>query len=201
MHKGQLYIFSGPSGSGKDTILNVVLKKVDSLQLSISSVTRAMRDGEVNGEKYNFISRSDFEKLISEDALLEYNVFLGQYYGTPRGPVEEYLNRGIDVILEIDVNGAQNVKAKCPDAISIFVMPPSFETLKTRLNSRGTETVDLIEKRLKVAMNEISMADCYDYIVVNDVLEQACLELESIIISNRCKTKNRNSLLKEFSKC
>lgn len=201
MRKGQLYILSGPSGSGKDTILKIVLQKMDALQLSISSVTRAMRDGEVNGEKYNFISRADFEQMIREDALLEYNVYLGQYYGTPRRPVEDYLDQGIDVILEIDVNGAQKVKARCPDAVCIFVLPPSFAVLQARLAGRGTETGQAIAKRLEIALNEIAQAGWYDYIVVNDVLQQACLELESIIISHRCKTENRNYWLKEFSKC
>lgn len=201
MRKGQLYILSGPSGSGKDTILKIVLQKMDALQLSISSVTRAMRDGEVNGEKYNFISRADFEQMIREDALLEYNVYLGQYYGTPRRPVEDYLNRGIDVVLEIDVNGAQKVKARCPDAVCIFVLPPSFAVLQARLAGRGTETGQAIAKRLEIALSEIAQAGWYDYIVVNDVLEQACRELESIIISHRCKTENRKHWLKEFSKC
>ena len=201
MRKGQLYILSGPSGSGKDTILKVVLQEMEDVRLSISSITRAMREGEVDGEKYHFVSRKAFEEMLRADALLEYNVYLGQYYGTPKQPVEDYLNRGIDVILEIDVNGARNVKAKCPQAVSIFILPPSFEVLKARLSGRGTETEQLIAQRLEIALNEIRQVQDYDYIVVNDRLENACRELESIILSHRCKTENRNHCLKEFSIC
>lgn len=201
MRKGQLYILSGPSGSGKDTILKIVLQQMQELQLSISSITRAMRTGEVNGEKYNFISREAFEQMIADDALLEHNVYLGQYYGTPKQPVEDNLNRGVDVILEIDVNGAQKVKAKCPEAISIFILPPSFAVLKARLAGRGTETAQVIAERLEIALKEIAHAGAYDYIVVNDQLESACNELEAIILSHRCKTENRNQYIKEFSEC
>lgn len=198
MHKGQLYIFSGPSGSGKDTILKVVLSKTERLKLSISSITRAMRPGEVNGEKYNFISRSQFEQMLGEDAFLEHNVYANEYYGTPRKPVEEHLDNGNDVILEIDVNGARQIRAKRPDAISIFVMPPSFSILKERLSGRGTETEEKVAERLRIALEEIKSAGEYDYIVVNDQLDVACEELTSIILSHRCKIENRNYLLKEF---
>lgn len=201
MPKGQLYVLSGPSGSGKDTILKIILQRMQALTLSISSVTRAMRAGEVNGEKYNFIARETFEQMIREDALLEYNVYLNQYYGTPKKPVEANLNQGVDVILEIDVNGAEKVKAKCPDAVSVFVLPPSFEVLQARLAGRGTESESVIAQRLKIALNEIQHAEKYDYIIINDQLEDACNELSSIILSHRCKLKNRNHLIKEFSIC
>ncbi|MBQ7288247.1 MAG: guanylate kinase [Clostridia bacterium] len=201
MRRGQLYIFSGPSGSGKDTILKIVLEQTEDLKLSISSITRAMREGEVDGEKYHFVSRAEFEQMMKDDALLEYNLYLDQYYGTPKQPVEEYLNQGIDVILEIDVNGAEKVKRKCPEAISIFVLPPSLEVLRARLAGRGTETEEVISRRMQIALNEIGLADQYDYIVINDQLENACKELTSIILSKRCKTEKRNHLLKEFSLC
>lgn len=198
MHKGQLYILSGPSGSGKDTILKVVLEQLDNLKLSISSITRQMRPGEVNGEKYNFISRELFEKLLSEDSFLEHNVYADEYYGTPRKPVEQQLEQGNDVILEIDVNGAEEIRRKCPEAISVFILPPSFSVLKERLSARGTETSQKLEKRLEIALEEIKSADKYDYLVVNDNLDEACKELVSIILCNRCKSENRNYLLKEF---
>ncbi len=198
MRKGQLYILSGPSGSGKDTILKIVLERLNDLELSISSITRKMRTGEVNGEKYNFISREAFEQMLAEDAFLEHNVYADEYYGSPRKPVENHLKNGKDVILEIDVNGARQIREKCRDAISIFILPPSFEELKNRLLSRGTETEQKQMERLNIALEEIKCADEYDYIVVNDNLEEACNELASIITCYRCKLENRNYLLKEF---
>lgn len=200
-NRGQLYILSGPSGSGKDTLLKVILSEMENVKLSISSVTRPMRQGEIDGEKYDFISRDAFKKLIADDALLEYNVYLGNYYGTPKAPVEKYLSQGIDVILEIDVNGAKNIKAKCPEAISVFITPPSFEILKARLSNRGTESPDVIAERLKVAVGEIAHAYEYDYIVINNDLKEACREFESIIIANRCNKNKRINLVKEFSIC
>lgn len=130
MNKGRLFILSGPSGSGKDTIIKQVLEKRPQLQLSISSITRDMREGEIEGEKYHFISREEFEDLLGKDMFLEHNVFVGNYYGTPKQPVEQCLLEGKDIIVEVDVNGAAQVKEKMPEAISIFIMPPSFEVLK-----------------------------------------------------------------------
>lgn len=189
MSKGSLIIVSGPSGSGKDTVLKELFKLMPEVKFSISSVSRNMRDGEVNGEKYNFISKEEFETLISEDRLLEYNVYCGNYYGTPKDPVDETIKNGGEIILEIDVNGAENVRKKCEDNFSVFIMPPSFEVLKNRLINRGTETMEVIEKRLEEAKTEMDRVKEYDYIVVNDDLKTAVLTLKNIIEAERCKTE------------
>ncbi|MBE6797664.1 MAG: guanylate kinase [Ruminococcaceae bacterium] len=202
MSKGKLFIVSGPSGSGKDTILQGVFKKHPEIKLSISSITRAMRVGEVEGEKYHFISRDEFEELLKNDMLLEHNVFVGNYYGTPKAPVEECLNAGGDMILEIDVNGAAQVREKMPDAISIFIMPPSFEVLKNRLSGRGTETEEVVEQRMTAALGEIARAKEYDYIVINDQLDVAIDDLLSIILSERLRINRQKQIIDEvLEKC
>lgn len=197
MSKGTVLIVSGPSGSGKDTILKEVFKALPDIKFSISSITRAMREGEVEGEKYNFISRESFLDLIKNDMLLEYNMYLENYYGTPRKPVDEVLANGGEMIIEVDVNGAKSIREKLPEAVSVFIMPPSFEVLKARLSGRGTESEEIVEKRLKEAMSEISRASEYDYIVVNDDLSDAVDDLVSIIKSERHKTNKNIHLVNE----
>ena len=162
------------------------------IEFSISSVSRAMREGEIQGEKYNFITRAEFEKMIADDALLEYNVYCDNYYGTPKAPVERCIASGGEIILEVDVNGAANVRKNCPDNFSVFIAPPSFEVLRNRLINRGTETAEVIEKRLAQAKNELDRAKEYDYIVVNADLDVAVDELKNIILSERHKI-DRNS--------
>lgn len=188
--KGTLFIFSAPSGAGKDTVLAEVLKQNDNLKLSISTITREMREGEVEGEKYNFISKEEFEKMLVNKELLEFNEYCGNYYGTPKAPVEKWLNDGYDVILEIDVNGAFKVKSKMPDAVMIFMLPPSVEALKHRLEKRGTESQEVVEKRLKQAKKEIEFAREYDYIFVNDDLDDAVFDLKAIIRANALLNEN-----------
>ncbi len=198
--KGQLFILSGPSGSGKDTVLKLLLQQDPNLFLSISSITRDMRQGEVAGEKYNFITRAEFEEMLQNDMLLEHNVYLGNYYGTPRLPVEQNLAKGKDVILEIDVNGANKVRNVLPQAVSVFIMPPSFAVLKQRLVGRGTEEPAVIEKRLAQAIEEIRQAYTYDYIVVNDVLDRAVQDLQSVIAGERCKINRKKHIIDEVLK-
>ena len=194
MNKGRLFIISGPSGSGKDTVLGEVLKTYPDLKFSISSITRPMREGEKEGEKYHFISRVEFEDMIKNDRLLEHNVFVGNYYGTPREPVEKCIEAGEDIFVEIDVNGAAQIREKAKDALSIFIMPPSMSVLRARLTGRGTETPELIEKRLEAAAKEIARADEYDYIVINDVLEDAVADVNAIIRSDRAREERNEGI-------
>lgn len=198
MNKGRLFIVSGPSGSGKDTVLKKVFEKYQDISFSISSITRDMRAGEIAGEKYNFISREEFERMIADNALLEHNIFVGNYYGTPRKPVEDCINSGGDMIVEVDVNGAAQIREKMPEAVSIFIMPPSFEVLRQRLSGRGTETAEQVADRLKSAIGEIARAVEYDYIVVNDVLEEAVEDLISVIRTDRFKTDRQTELINEI---
>ena len=197
MSKGNLIVISGPSGSGKDTVLSEVFKLHPEIRLSISSITRDMREGEVQDGKYHFISREEFEKAIENDEMLEYNVYQNNYYGTPKAPVDKAISEGAEIVLEVDVNGAKNVLKHFPEAISIFIMPPSFETLANRLSSRGTESKEQIKGRLNAALDEIKQADIYDYIVVNDVLSEAVADVISIIVSNRSKKERQINLIKE----
>ncbi len=202
MSKGRLYILSGPSGSGKDTVLKQVLSLHPEIMLSISSITRDMREGEIEGEKYHFISREEFEQLIKDDMLLEYNVFVGNYYGTPKAPVQKAISEGTDVILEIDVNGAEQIKKKMPEAVSIFIMPPSVEELRRRLSGRGTDSQEVIEKRMKSALTEIKRAINYDYIVVNDVIEKAAEDVISVILDGKLANGSQKDIINEvLEKC
>ena len=195
MTKGRVYIISGPSGSGKDTVMKKLFERKPEIAFSISSITRPMRPGEVEGEKYNFISRERFEQMIQNDELLEHNVFVGNYYGTPKAPVFNCIESGRDMLIEVDVNGAAQIRHKLPSAISIFVMPPSLEVLKNRLNGRGTDGADVIEKRLNEALREIASAKDYDYIVINDNIDAAVDDFVTIMSVDRFKTDRNIELI------
>ncbi len=195
MSKGRLFLVSGPSGSGKDTVLKEFFKICPEVAFSISSITRPMREGEVEGEKYNFISREKFEAMLAADQLLEHNIFVGNYYGTPKAPVEKCIAEGRDMIIEIDVNGAAQIREKLPEAVSVFIMPPSLEVLRNRLSGRGTETPDVVEMRIGEALREIGEAYKYDYIVVNDVLSEAVDELVTVVRCDRLKTDRQTQLI------
>lgn len=196
MNKGTLFIVSGPSGCGKGTILAEILKD-EKVYYSISATTRNPRPGETDGVNYHFISKEKFEELISNDGMLEYASYCDNYYGTPRKPVEDMLNDGKHVILEIEVQGALNVMKKCPEAVSVFILPPSMKELRRRLNKRGTETDDVIEKRLAQAEGEIKQAEKYDYIMINGALEEAVNDLAAIIKSQELKRDNSENLINE----
>lgn len=189
MSKGNLFIFSGPSGIGKDTVLSEVIKSSDNIKLSISTITRAPRD-EDDKKKYNFITKEKFEEMLVNKEFLEYNEYVGNLYGTPKAPVEKWLNEGYNVILEIDVNGAFKVKEKMPEAIMVFMLPVSMDVLRHRLEKRGTETPEKIEKRLKQAAREIAFAPEYDYVFFNDKLEDAVNDLKSIIRATALLNEN-----------
>lgn len=195
MSKGRLFLVSGPSGSGKDTVLKEFFKICPEVAFSISSITRPMREGEVEGEKYNFISREKFEAMLAADQLLEHNIFVGNYYGTPKAPVEKCIAEGRDMIIEIDVNGAAQIREKLPEAVSVFIMPPSLEVLRNRLSGRGTETPDVVEMRIGEALREIGEAYKYDYIVVNDVLSEAVDQLVTVVRCDRLKTDRQTQLI------
>lgn len=185
MRKGRLYVFTGPSGAGKGTVLRQLLEEVPALYLSISATTREPRPGEVDGVHYFFISKEEFEDKIAENAFLEHACYVGQYYGTLEGPVDAHLSEGIDVILEIEVQGAMQVHEKRPDAIMVFLAPPSLGELSARLHGRGTESEEKIQKRMAAARRELQYEDRFDHIVINDTVERAVAELRGLILSNR----------------
>ncbi len=193
--RGLLVVFSGPSGSGKGTVLKEALKKSDDLCVSVSATTRAPRDGETDGVDYMFYSKEKFLELVSENGFLEWACFCENYYGTPRAEIERLLDSGKNVVLEIEVQGAMKIREKCPDAVLIFNLPPSMEVLKNRLVGRNTDAEDVINKRLETAVWEISQADKYDYVLVNDVIEDAADAFLAIIKGEKCNiARNRNLL-------
>ncbi len=185
--KGVLAVVSGFSGAGKGTLMKALLKDHDSYALSISATTRQPREGEVDGREYFFLTREKFEQMIAEDAFIEYAQYVGNYYGTPKKYVEDCLAAGKDVILEIEVQGAMNVKKLYPDAVTIFVAPPSAEELKKRLEGRGTETEEVIAGRMKRAQEEADLMGFYDYLLINDDLEESTKELHELIVQSHKK--------------
>ena len=183
--KGNLYIIAGCSGVGKGTLLKLFLQKNPQLKLSVSCTTRKPREGEVHGKNYFFISVEEFKKNIENNEFLEWAQFSGNYYGTQKQYIEEKLNKGIDVILEIEVQGAKQVKEKMPEATSIFIMPPSIEALEARLRGRHTESEEAIQRRLNEANREIEAGKSFDFQVVNDNLEEALNNLQKIFDGER----------------
>ncbi len=196
MSKGNLFIVTGPSGAGKGTVLGRLLPTMEQLQYSVSATTRAPREGEEDGVNYYFLNRNDFLNMVDRGEFLEYAEYVGNFYGTPAGPVDECLEKGVDVILEIEVQGALTVKSKRPEAKLVFIIPPTFADLELRLRSRGSESDEVIAKRLEKAKEEYSMANHYDYIVCNGEVEQAVEELRSIIKAARCTVERRINLLR-----
>lgn len=180
-NKGKVFVVSGPSGVGKDTVLEGVFKARPELEFSRSCITRPMRPGETADGKYRFITRQEFEQMLANDQLLEYNEFVGNLYGTPRGPVEDCVNRGASMIIEVDVNGAKNIKAKMPECVRIFIAPPSIEILKQRLTGRQSDSEEDVRERLNTALEELKYADSYDYVVVNDNLQKAIAQFCEIV--------------------
>ncbi|MBQ1251071.1 MAG: guanylate kinase [Clostridia bacterium] len=190
MNKGSLFIVTGPSGAGKGAVLGGLQRTMDNVFYSISATTRQPRPGEVDGVNYYFLSHERFKEMIANGELLEHAEYVGNYYGTPEGPVNEMLAQGKDVILEIEVQGALIVKEKRPDAILVFIAPPSFEVLESRLRGRGTEKDEVVAMRLEKARGECAHMDGYDYIVVNDLLDDSINNLASIIRAARCRSAN-----------
>jgi len=186
--KGLLIVLSGPSGVGKGTVRKEIFSQENtSFEYSISMTTRLPRTGEVDGTDYFFKTREEFEGLIEQGKLLEYAEFVGNYYGTPVDYVRETTNNGKDVFLEIEVEGARQVREKFPDGLFIFLSPPSLSELKNRIVTRGTETEEIINNRMNVAREEIEMMHLYDYVVENDTVENACEKIKAIIVAEHCR--------------
>ena len=198
MNKGLLFVVSAPAGCGKDTILEQLFKKTDTVGYSVSATTRAPREGEVNGVHYYFKTREEFEEMIGAGEVLEYTEYCGNYYGTPKKGVEELLAQGKDVILKIEVEGAMNIKRSFPECCLVFILPPSLAELERRLRKRGTETEDKILLRTAQAKNELEFAKNYDYLIVNGELEVAVDDLLAVIRAEKRRKERNLALLNEI---
>ncbi|MBQ8023995.1 MAG: guanylate kinase [Succinivibrio sp.] len=200
MSKGTLFIVSAPSGAGKSSLIDALLKRFnldDKLRLSVSHTTRDPRPGEIDHVSYHFISNEEFEKLIERNAFYEYAHVFDHYYGTSREIVEQWLNEGKDVLLDIDWQGARQIRQQTPDAKGIFIVPPSLEELNRRLVTRATDAPEVIEKRMSKALSEISHYNEYDYVIVNDDFDESLLNMRSIILSNRQKMDKQKHYITE----
>ena len=191
MKKGKTFIISGPSGVGKSTVLSALLEKRSNVYFSVSATTRDPRPGELDGIHYHFMDVDSFRKWIAMDQFLEYAEYVGNFYGTPKRFVDEAMEQGKDVILDIEVQGAIQVTSKRPDTVRIFIAPPSWSELERRLTERGTDSKDKIQKRLLRAKVEFQTAHTYDYFVINDTVENAVKELDAIMTAEHCKPKER----------
>ena len=196
--QGILVVVSGFAGTGKGTVMKELLNRYDSYALSVSATTRLPRDGEVDGREYFFKTREEFEQMIQEGAFVEYACYVGNYYGTPKKYVEEQLQNGKDVILEIEIQGALNIKSQFPDALLLFIAPPSADVLKARLVGRGTETEEVIEQRLARAVEESKGIENYDYLVVNDDLDECVENVHQMIQSAGWKMSRREADVEEL---
>ena len=193
---GRLFVISGPSGAGKSTVLALAMQGREDVCFSVSVTTRQPRPGEVDGKDYFFITRQRYDEMVAGGELLEHAQYVSNGYGTPREFVINKLNEGINVILDIEVQGARQVKAAMPDCVSIFVVPPSIDELKRRLEGRGTETEETINARLERARQEYKETEIYDYIIINDSPDHAAEELKAIMLSQRCKYEARKNILR-----
>ena len=197
-HTGKLFIVSGPSGTGKGTICKRLIEETD-VEISVSMTTRQPREGEVDGKSYYFTSKEEFQQAIENDGFLEWAEVYGNYYGTPKAKVEEKLAAGTDVLLEIDIQGALNVKEAYPNGIFIFILPPSMAELRKRITGRGTDSEESINLRLSQTLKEVSYIDKYDYCVVNGELDEAVARVKSIVIAEHSRvSKNIYNLIEQY---
>lgn len=199
-NSGMLVLFSGPSGVGKDTVLDIILDKDENLQRSISLTTREKRSGEIDGEDYYFITKDEFSNMVEDGQVLEYAQYGENIYGTPKAPVDKWLKDGKTVILKIEVKGAQKIRELYPDALSIFLLPPSMQVLEDRIRTRGTESEQDIQKRLEIAKNEILRSADYDFVVVNDDIDEASNNVLDIIKALNFTYKRMNQKISEVIK-
>jgi len=190
--RGCLFIVSGPSGSGKTVMASAVLKSLPNLKFSVSYTTRAPRGREHDGVEYHFVSKERFESLIRGNELIEWAQVYGNYYGTEEKSIDDLLGQGLDVLLDIDVQGAATIRSKRPDAVSVFIMPPSYQVLRERLESRKLDKKYVIEQRLRISCEEITRYKDFDYLIINDELSRSTDELRAIIVSSRCRMERRS---------
>lgn len=195
MKRGKTFIVSGPSGVGKGSVLKVLLEKRKDVYVSVSATTRPPRAGEEDGVHYHFLDVDTFHEWMARDAFLEYAEYVGNFYGTPKQFVDEAMEAGRDVILEIDVQGALQIAHKRPEAVLIFIAPPSWEELARRLTLRGTDSPEKIEKRLLRAKVECRTAGAYHYFVINDTIENAAMELDAIMTAEHCRSMERMEII------
>ena len=197
--RGVLLVVSGPSGVGKGTIINRLFEMDDNLYFSVSATTRQPRPGEVNGVHYSFKTKEEFEHDIETGEMLEHAQFSGNYYGTPKSAVERKLDQGKDVVLDIEIQGARNVKNLMPEAVLVYILPPSIEELKSRLIGRNTEDEETVNRRLHTAYTELHEApELYDYFIVNDMVESAALKIEDILEGERCSRSAMKEIIKNI---
>lgn len=198
IEKGKLIVISGPSGAGKSTVVNRAIQGRDDMCFSTSVTTRSPRPGEVDGKDYFFIDEERFREMVVQNELLEHARYVSHSYGTPRAYVEQQLAAGMNVILDIEVQGARQVKEKMPEAVLVFILPPSMEELRRRLTNRGTDSAEVIEARLTRAREELKEASLYDYIIVNDDLNTAASEFAAILTAEHCRYTHRRHLLENI---
>lgn len=195
---GLLVVLSAPSGTGKSTLSRLLTQKEDGLRLSVSATTRKPRQNEEEGKDYFYKTIDEFKNMIKNDELVEWVEYCGNYYGTPRKCIEDSIKDGFDVLLEIEVEGAANIRKKYPDSVLVFVLPPSFDELKKRIVGRGTEKPEVIEKRLNQARREIKYMDMYDYIVLNDRVDDAINKINVILEAEKARVKRNKDILKDI---
>ncbi len=195
MRQGVLIVISGPSGTGKGTVCKELLQQQPQLKYSVSATTRAPRTGETNGVEYFFVDKQEFQTLLAADGMLEHAEVYGNYYGTPRQAVEDSLRNGNDILLEIDIQGALQVKEKFPAALLIFIAPPSLAELSRRINKRGTDSPEVVEERMACAREELAFIPRYDYVIVNETVEETVNAIKTVIQAERYNIKRNNHLL------
>lgn len=198
MSRGKLIVVSGFSGAGKGTVMKEIMSQYDNYALSVSATTRAPRPGEIEGISYFYKTDEEFQRMIDNDELIEYAGYVGHFYGTPKEFVEQKLSEGMDVFLEIEIQGAMKIKEKYPDSILMFITPPDAQTLRNRLVNRGTETIDVIEKRLARAAEEAAGVEAYDYIVINDNLQDCVEMVDRIVKSEHNRTSERMCIIESI---